>query len=194
MSGTDQLRQLYVLPHWGRSWGSNSLPHPVTVYWHQADQSKRWPYNARRLTGVTTEVPVVKSLVWLDLGEGGGGVGRSMPKAGIKRRSAAIEVDTLTTGPTYDHSWGHSGISGDDAECASHWRSTRVQFHALESNLTCALGWSDIPSQRSMITLASSSLRSLGYHHHHHNDHCHIRHYWLRLLVFSAPLYSFVVS
>ena len=24
---------------------------PFTVYWHQADQSQRWPYNARRLAG-----------------------------------------------------------------------------------------------------------------------------------------------
>ena len=51
ISGTDLLRQLYVLPHWDRSCRSNFPSHPVTVYWHQADQSKRWPYNARRLAG-----------------------------------------------------------------------------------------------------------------------------------------------
>ena len=39
ISGTDLLRQLYVLPHWDRSCRSNFLPHPVTVYWHRADQS-----------------------------------------------------------------------------------------------------------------------------------------------------------
>ena len=51
ISGTDLLRQFYVLPHWDRSWRSNVLPHPVTVYWHRADQSQCWPYNARRLAG-----------------------------------------------------------------------------------------------------------------------------------------------
>ena len=51
ISGTDLLRQLYVLPHWDRSCRSNVLPHPVTVYWHWTDQSQRWPYNARRLAG-----------------------------------------------------------------------------------------------------------------------------------------------
>ena len=30
---------------------SNFLPHPVPVYWHRADQSRRWSYNARRLAG-----------------------------------------------------------------------------------------------------------------------------------------------
>ena len=31
------------------SFMSNFLPHPVTVYWHRADQSRRWLYTARRL-------------------------------------------------------------------------------------------------------------------------------------------------
>ena len=51
ISGTDLLRQFYVLPHWDRSCRSNFPSHPVTVYWHQADQSQRWPYNARHLAG-----------------------------------------------------------------------------------------------------------------------------------------------
>ena len=51
ISGTDLLRQFYVLPHWDRSSRSNFPSHPVTVYWHRADQSQRWPYNARRLEG-----------------------------------------------------------------------------------------------------------------------------------------------
>ena len=51
ISGTDLHRQLYMLPHWDRSCRSNFLPHPVTVYWHRADQSQCWPYNARRLAG-----------------------------------------------------------------------------------------------------------------------------------------------
>ena len=38
-----------VLPHWYRICRSNFPSHPVTVYWHRADQSQRWPYNARRL-------------------------------------------------------------------------------------------------------------------------------------------------
>ena len=36
ISGTDLLRQLYVLPHWDRSCRSNFLSHPITVYWHRA--------------------------------------------------------------------------------------------------------------------------------------------------------------
>ena len=50
ISVTDRWRQFYVLLHWNRSCRSNSLPHPVTVYWHRADQS-HWPYNARYLAG-----------------------------------------------------------------------------------------------------------------------------------------------
>ena len=41
ISATDLLRQFYVLPHSERSCKSNFLPHPVTVYLHQADQSQR---------------------------------------------------------------------------------------------------------------------------------------------------------
>ena len=44
-----------VLPHWDRSCRSNFLPHPVTVYWHRADQSQRWPYNSRRLVWLDPE-------------------------------------------------------------------------------------------------------------------------------------------
>ena len=51
ISGMDLLRQFYVLPHWDRSCRSNILPHPLPVYWHQANRSQRWPYNARRLAG-----------------------------------------------------------------------------------------------------------------------------------------------
>ena len=51
ISGTDLLRQVYVLPHWHRSCRSNFLSHPVTLYWHQASQSQRWPYIARHLAG-----------------------------------------------------------------------------------------------------------------------------------------------
>ena len=49
--GMDLLRQFYVLPHWDRSCRSNCPSHPVTIYWHQADQSQHWPYIARRLAG-----------------------------------------------------------------------------------------------------------------------------------------------
>ena len=49
--GTDKLRQCYVLPHWDRSCRSHFQSHPVTVYWHRANQSQHWPYNARRLAG-----------------------------------------------------------------------------------------------------------------------------------------------
>ena len=35
--------------HTLRNTCTNVLPHPVTVYWHWADQSQCWPYNARHL-------------------------------------------------------------------------------------------------------------------------------------------------
>ena len=38
-----------MLPHRDRSCRSNFLPHPVTVYSHQANQSQHWPYNTRCL-------------------------------------------------------------------------------------------------------------------------------------------------
>ena len=45
ISGTD------LLPHWDRSCRPNFPSHPVTVYWHRADQSQRIPYNAKHLAG-----------------------------------------------------------------------------------------------------------------------------------------------
>ena len=51
ISGTDLLRQFYMQPHWDRSCRSNCPSHPVTVYWHRANQSQHWPYNVRRLAG-----------------------------------------------------------------------------------------------------------------------------------------------
>ena len=48
ISGMDLLRQFYVLPNWDKSCRSNFLPHPVTVYWHRANQSQYWPYNVRQ--------------------------------------------------------------------------------------------------------------------------------------------------
>ena len=70
ISGTDLLRQLYVLPHWDRSYRPNFSSHPVTVYWHRADKSQHWPYNAMQDPGrVATGVPFLKLLVWLDPGK-----------------------------------------------------------------------------------------------------------------------------
>ena len=51
ISGTDLLRQFYVLSHWDRSCRPHFPSRPVTVYRHWADQSQRWPYNARCLAG-----------------------------------------------------------------------------------------------------------------------------------------------
>ena len=69
ISGTDLLKQSYVLPHWDRSWRSNLLSDPVTVLWHRTNQSQRWSCNARRQPPgrVVTGVPISKSLVCLDL-------------------------------------------------------------------------------------------------------------------------------
>ena len=73
---------------WDRSCGSNFPSHPVTVYWHRADQSQHWPYNAR----VATWVPVLKSLVWLD-------PEKSWRKRESNPRSSALKANALTTRP-----------------------------------------------------------------------------------------------
>ena len=51
ISGTDLLRQFYVLPYWDRCYRSNFPFHPVTVYRHWTNQSQYWPFNTRRLAG-----------------------------------------------------------------------------------------------------------------------------------------------
>ena len=43
------LRDGSAQTHWDRSCRSNFPSHPVTVYWHWANQSQHWPYDARRL-------------------------------------------------------------------------------------------------------------------------------------------------
>ena len=60
ISGTDILRQLFVLSHWDRRRRSNLLSHPVTVYSHRASLSEHW----RQVPGrAATTVPVFNSLV-----------------------------------------------------------------------------------------------------------------------------------
>ena len=93
ISGTDLHRQFYVLPHWDRSCRSNFPSHPVTVYWHRADQSQCWPYNARRLAGQPLECQFLSH--WYD----------STPKKSRRKRDSnpgppALEADALTTRPT----------------------------------------------------------------------------------------------
>ena len=92
ISGTDLLRQFYVLPHWERSCRSNFLPHPVTVYWHRADQSQRWPYNARRLAGLPLECQFFSH--WYDSTQK-----KSRRKRDLNPGSSALEADALTTRP-----------------------------------------------------------------------------------------------
>ena len=41
-------RQLYMRPHCDRSCRSNTLPYPITVYWHRISLSQYWPFNNRR--------------------------------------------------------------------------------------------------------------------------------------------------
>ena len=82
-----------LLPHWDRSCRSNVLPHPVTVYWHRADQSQCWPYNARRLAGQPLECQFWSH--WYD----------STPKKSRRKRDSnpgpsTLEADALTTRPT----------------------------------------------------------------------------------------------
>ena len=64
ISGTDLLRQFYVLPHWDRSCRSKHPSHPVTVYWCRANQSQCLAPGR-----VATGVPIFKSLEWLNPGK-----------------------------------------------------------------------------------------------------------------------------
>ena len=89
----DLHRQLYVLPCWDRSCRSNSLPHPVTVYWHRADQVPALTLQHQVPSRVATGVPILKSLVWLDLE-------KSRPKRESNSGPSAFGVDTFTTWPT----------------------------------------------------------------------------------------------
>ena len=57
ISGTDLLRQFYVLPHWDRSCRPNFLFHPVTVYWHRANQSQHWPHSLDRRNSPNQHAP-----------------------------------------------------------------------------------------------------------------------------------------
>ena len=91
ISGTNLLRQFYVLPHWDRSCRPNIPSHPV--YWHRADQSQRWPYIARRLAGQPLEFHFLSH--WYD----------STPEKSRRKRdsnpgSSAPEAVALTTWPT----------------------------------------------------------------------------------------------
>ena len=91
ISGTDLHRQFYVLPHWDRSCRSYFPPHPVTVYWHRADQPQHWPCNARRLAvDIATGLPIFKSLVWLD-------PEKSRLKRDSNPGSSDSKADALTT-------------------------------------------------------------------------------------------------
>ena len=95
-SGTDLLRQFYVLPHRDRSCRPNFPSHPVTIYWHRADRSQHWPYNARRLAGLPLECSF-----WV--------TGMTRPREKSRRRrdsgSSALEADALTTRPTRRSIW-----------------------------------------------------------------------------------------
>ena len=87
------LRQFNMLPHWDRSCRSNLPPHPVTFYWHRADQSQNWPYNTRRLAGQPLECQFLSH--WYDSTPE-----KSRRKWDSNPGSSALEADALTTRPT----------------------------------------------------------------------------------------------
>ena len=93
ITGRDLLRRFYVLPHWDRSCRSNFPSHPVTVYWHQANQSQHWPYNTRRLAGYPLKrqffshwYDSILEIFWR--------------KQDLNPGSSALEADALTTRPS----------------------------------------------------------------------------------------------
>ena len=76
------------MPHWDRSCRSNFLPHPVTVYWHQADQS-----SADRITPGAWQGHWSANF-WV--------TGMTRPRKSLCKRdsnleSYALEADALTT-------------------------------------------------------------------------------------------------
>ena len=93
ISGTNLLRQFYVLPHWDRNCRPNFPSHPVIVYWHQANQSQHWPYNTRRLAGLPLECQFWSH--WYD-----STLEKSQRKWDSNPGSSTLEADALTTGPT----------------------------------------------------------------------------------------------
>ena len=97
---------MYMLPHWDTSCRSYFLPHPVTVYWHQANQSQCWPYNTRHLTGQPVECQF--KCPWYVLTQKNPSEWESKP------RSASLEVGALTTRPMRQ-----SGGRQTDRDC--HW-------------------------------------------------------------------------
>ena len=108
-SRTHLLRQVYVLPHWDRCCTSNFPPHPVTVYWHPANQSQHWAYSTRRLA---TGVPIFKSVIWLD-------PEKSWSKWDSKPGSSALKADTFITRPTR-RSLSGPGCPGQGTEWPQH--------------------------------------------------------------------------
>ena len=71
---------------------SNFLPHPVTVYWHRANQSQHWPYNARRLAGQPLECQFWSH--WYD------STWKNPGASGIQTPDpSTLEADALTTRP-----------------------------------------------------------------------------------------------
>ena len=68
-----------------------AAPYPVTVYWHQAGQSQRWPYNVRGLAVKPLEYQFLSlNFLWLD-------PEKSRCKRDSNHGVSALKADTLTT-------------------------------------------------------------------------------------------------
>ena len=77
---------------WDRSCRPNFPSHPVTVYWLWAKQSQHWPYNARRLAGLSLLCQFLSHWYY------------STPEKSWRKRdsnpgSSALKADALTTRP-----------------------------------------------------------------------------------------------
>ena len=126
ISGTDLRRQFYVLPHWDRSCRSNFPSHPVTVYWHRADQSQRWPYNARRLAGEPLECQCLSH--WYD----------STPKKSRRKQDSnpglsALEADALPL--------GQRGGRRDREKETWGWKIIKLAVTRLDMDTECKDFW-----------------------------------------------------
>ena len=127
-SVTNLLRQFYVLPHWDRSCRSNVLPHLVTLYWYRADQSQRWPYNAKLLAGSPLECQFLSH--WYD----------STRKKSRRTRdsnpgSFALEADALTTKPTRRSGKRNLELSTSDSKAGAAPISSGTSLPQAVSNI-----------------------------------------------------------
>ena len=111
---------------------SNLLSHPLTVYWHQTNQSQYWPHNARYLPGYSLEYQS-KSQEWLSQGRR-----EVIPMSWTVRvylltRQEQVTVFRLETGHNHlNHNLYSKPCMGHTEQCPSSTGSQTTE-HLLQS-------------------------------------------------------------